>query len=45
MEATGVLLLPSTTFGFGDGHVRLGFGRTDMPEALGKLEAFLDAGG
>jgi aspartate/methionine/tyrosine aminotransferase len=45
VEATGVLLLPSTTFGFGDGHVRLGFGRTDMPEALGKLEAFLDAGG
>jgi aspartate/methionine/tyrosine aminotransferase len=44
VEATGVLLLPSTTFGFGDGHVRLGFGRTDMPEALGKLEAFLDAG-
>jgi aspartate/methionine/tyrosine aminotransferase len=45
VEATGVLLLPSTTFGFGDGHVRLGFGRVDMPEALGKLEAFLDAGG
>jgi aspartate/methionine/tyrosine aminotransferase len=45
VEATGVLLLPSTTFGFGDGHVRLGFGRTDMPEALGKLETFLEAGG
>ena len=45
VEKTGVLLLPSTTFGFGDGHVRLGFGRTDMPEALGKLGAFLDAGG
>ena len=45
VEATGVLLLPSTTFGFGDGHVRLGFGRTDLPVALGKLETFLDAAG
>ena len=45
VEKTGVLLLPSTTFGFGDGHVRLGYGRTDLPEALGKVEAFLDAGG
>ena len=39
VEATGVLLLPSTTFGFGDAHVRIGLGRTDLPEALGKLES------
>ncbi|MEZ0239509.1 MAG: aminotransferase class I/II-fold pyridoxal phosphate-dependent enzyme [Chloroflexota bacterium] len=45
VEKTGVLLLPSTTFGSGDGHVRLGFGRTDMPAAIEKLDAFLDAGG
>jgi aspartate/methionine/tyrosine aminotransferase len=41
VEATGVLLLPSTTFGFGDSHFRIGLGRTDLPEALRKLEAFL----
>ena len=44
VEATGVLLLPSTTFGFGDTHVRIGLGRTDLPEAVTKLETFLDAG-
>ncbi len=42
VEATGVLLLPSSTFGFGDSHVRLGLGRTDLPVALGRLEGFLD---
>jgi aspartate/methionine/tyrosine aminotransferase len=41
VEATGVLLLPSTTFGFGDSHFRIGLGRTDLPEALRKLEVFL----
>ena len=25
-----------------DNHVRLGFGRTDLPEALGRLEAFAE---
>ena len=41
VEATGVLLLPSSTFGFGDAHVRIGLGRTDLPDAIGKLESFL----
>jgi len=41
VEQTGVLLLPSSTFGFGDSHVRVGLGRTDLPEAIGKLEAAL----
>jgi aspartate/methionine/tyrosine aminotransferase len=41
VEATGVLLLPSTTFGFGDSHVRIGLGRTDLPEALNRVEEFL----
>jgi aspartate/methionine/tyrosine aminotransferase len=41
VEATGVLLLPSSTFGFGDSHVRLGLGRTDLPAAMDALEAFL----
>ena len=43
VEATGVLLLPASTFGFGDSHFRVGLGRTDLPEAVGKLEAFLSA--
>jgi aspartate/methionine/tyrosine aminotransferase len=43
VEATGVLLLPSSTFGFGDAHVRIGLGRADLPEALVKLEDFLTA--
>jgi aspartate/methionine/tyrosine aminotransferase len=41
VEATGVLLLPSTAFGSGDSHFRIGLGRADLPEALEKLEAFL----
>jgi aspartate/methionine/tyrosine aminotransferase len=42
VEATGVLLLPSSTFGFGDSHFRIGLGRTDLPEAIAALEGFLD---
>ena len=41
VEETGVLLLPSTTFGSGDSHVRIGLGRLDLPEAMTKLEAAL----
>jgi len=41
VEKTGVLLLPSSTFGFGDAHFRIGLGRADLPVALGKLEAYL----
>jgi aspartate/methionine/tyrosine aminotransferase len=41
VEATGVLLLPSTAFGSGDSHFRIGLGRTDLPDAVSKLEAFL----
>jgi aspartate/methionine/tyrosine aminotransferase len=42
VEASGVLLLPSTTFGFDDTHFRIGLGRTDLADAMEKLEAFLD---
>jgi aspartate/methionine/tyrosine aminotransferase len=37
----GVLLLPSTGLGFGDGHVRFGFGRSSFPAALEHLERYL----
>ena len=40
VEAEGVLLLPGTQFGYGGNHFRLGFGRTDLPEALERLESY-----
>jgi aspartate/methionine/tyrosine aminotransferase len=39
VEAEGVLLLPGSQFGYGGNHFRLGFGRTDLPLALERLEA------
>jgi aspartate/methionine/tyrosine aminotransferase len=38
VEATGVLLLPGSVFEHPGNHFRLGFGRTDLPEALARLE-------
>jgi aspartate/methionine/tyrosine aminotransferase len=43
-ERAGVLLLPSTIFDAGDQHVRVGYGRMDLPEALAALESFMDCG-
>lgn len=43
VEAEGVLLLPGSEFGFGGNHFRLGFGRTDLPAALERLEAYATA--
>jgi aspartate/methionine/tyrosine aminotransferase len=40
VEAKGVLLLPGSQFGVGGNHFRLGFGRTDLPVALDRLEAY-----
>ena len=40
VEAEGVLLVPGSQFGHPGNHFRLGFGRTDLPEAIGRLEAF-----
>ncbi len=40
VEAEGVLLLPGSRFGHPGNHFRVGFGRTDLPEALARLEAF-----
>jgi len=37
----GVLLLPSTGLGFGDGHVRFGFGRLSFPDGLEQLDRYL----
>ncbi len=43
VEATGVLVLPSSTFGSGDSHVRIGLGRTDLPDAIAAVDAFVTA--
>lgn len=43
VKAEGVLLLPGSEFGFGGNHFRLGFGRTDLPVALERLEAYAAA--
>ncbi len=45
METAGVMLLPSTVYDYGDGHVRLGLGRSDFSEALQALDGFLAAPG
>lgn len=37
----GVMLLPSSVFEWGDSHVRFGFGRTSLPQALAALESYL----
>jgi len=44
VERAGALLLPSTIFDAGDEHVRVGYGRADLPEALAALEAFINRG-
>ncbi|MEP6638464.1 MAG: aminotransferase class I/II-fold pyridoxal phosphate-dependent enzyme [Chloroflexota bacterium] len=40
VRAEGVLLVPGSQFEHPGNHFRLGFGRADLPEALGRLEAF-----
>ena len=42
VEAEGVLLLPGSRFDHPGNHFRLGFGRTDLPVALARLESFAD---
>jgi aspartate/methionine/tyrosine aminotransferase len=37
---TGVLILPGTVFADAGNHFRLGFGRTNMPQALERLETY-----
>lgn len=37
----GVLLLPGRVYGYGDGRFRLGFGRTNLPEAIERLDRHL----
>ncbi|MBI5538245.1 MAG: aminotransferase class I/II-fold pyridoxal phosphate-dependent enzyme [Deltaproteobacteria bacterium] len=45
VRETGVMLLPSTVYDWGDRHVRFGFGRADLPAAIAKLEGWMARGG
>ena len=40
-EKAGVLILPATTLGSDDQHIRMGFGRAAFGEALEKFEVYL----
>jgi aspartate/methionine/tyrosine aminotransferase len=44
LRDTGVLLLPSTVYDYGDSHFRLGLGRDDFAAGLEVLDAYLVAG-
>ena len=41
VEETGIMLLPSEAFEYGDQHARIGFGRENFPEVLDVLDAYL----
>jgi aspartate/methionine/tyrosine aminotransferase len=42
VRETGVLLLPGTIFADTGNHFRIGFGRTNLPAALERLETYAD---
>jgi aspartate/methionine/tyrosine aminotransferase len=43
-KEAGLLLLPSSCLGYGDRHVRMGFGRENFGRGLAHYETFLQAG-
>ncbi len=42
VDETGILLVSSCVFGFGTHHVRIGFGRENIPEAIEEFSAYLE---
>lgn len=42
VQETGIMLAPSSVFHFGDHHVRIGFGRENLPEVIKLFEDYLD---
>jgi aspartate/methionine/tyrosine aminotransferase len=38
---TGIMLVPSGRFDYGDEHIRVGYGRKDFAEGLAELEAYM----
>lgn len=43
VKEAGVMLLPSSCVGYGDGHVRMGTGRVNFPHNLAQYEAYLNS--
>lgn len=41
VEQAGIMLLPSELFGWGGHHVRIGYGRADLPAALDRFDTLL----
>jgi aspartate/methionine/tyrosine aminotransferase len=41
VDKQGVLLVPSSCYDYGNKHFRVGFGRTNLPEALEHFDAYL----
>jgi aspartate/methionine/tyrosine aminotransferase len=42
LRETGIMLVPSRLFQYGDHHVRMGFGRRNLPEAVERFSDYLD---
>lgn len=42
VKDAGIMVLPSRVYDYDDKHFRLGFGRENMPEALGKFEEYIE---
>jgi len=42
IDEAGVMLLPSSVFSYGTRHIRIGFGRDDLPDVLDRFAAWLD---
>lgn len=43
VENADIMLLPSLPFQYGDHHVRIGFGRQNLPEVLQRFDAYLSS--
>jgi len=41
VNEAGIMVLPSTVYGYDDKHFRVGFGRGNIPEALAEFEKYL----
>jgi aspartate/methionine/tyrosine aminotransferase len=43
IKETGIMLVPSSVFQYGNHHVRIGFGREDFPEIIERFSTFIDS--
>jgi aspartate/methionine/tyrosine aminotransferase len=43
ISKTGIMLVPSKVFQFGNQHIRIGFGRENFPEIIERFSVYIDA--